>query len=117
MIQMKAMGGLSGLMDKLPWIQNPPANIISQVDSSEFTKLEAIINSMTISERRFPAAVNSSRKKRIANGSGTQIQDVNRLLKQHKQMQKMMKKLSKKRGLANLTRGKCSILSPGFQPR
>ena len=59
--------------------------------------MEAIINSMTPGERHYPDSINGSRKKRIAGGSGTQIQDINRLLKQHKQMQKMMKKLGKKR--------------------
>ena len=60
---------------------------------------------MTPGERRFPAVVNGSRKKRIASGSGTQIQDINRLLKQFGRMQKMMKKLSKKGGMENMMRG------------
>lgn len=76
--------------------------------------MEAIINSMTPKERRFPAVINGSRKKRIASGSGNQIQDVNRLLKQHKMMQKMMKKMSKKGGMANLMRGMGGKLPPGF---
>ena len=60
---------------------------------------------MTPGERQYPDVINGSRKRRIASGSGTQIQDVNRLLKQHKQMQKMMKKMSKKGGMANMMRG------------
>ena len=64
----------------------------------------ALIDSMTVKERRFPALINGSRKKRIASGAGLQIQDVNRLLKQHKQMAKMMKKF-KKGNLANMMRG------------
>ncbi|MEJ2760904.1 MAG: signal recognition particle protein, partial [Gammaproteobacteria bacterium] len=75
-----------------------------------------IINSMTPQERRFPAVINGSRKKRIASGSGTQIQDVNRLLKQHTQMQKMMKKISKKGGMQNLLRGMGGNLPGGFRP-
>jgi signal recognition particle subunit SRP54 len=67
--------------------------------------MEAIINSMTPGERHYPDNINGSRKKRIARGSGTQIQDINRLLKQHKQMQKMMKKLGKKGGMTNMMRG------------
>ncbi len=117
LIQMKSMGGLSALMDKLPGMQQLPANVADTADNSQLSRLEAIINSMTISERRFPATVNGSRKKRIANGSGTQIQDINRLLKQHKQMQKMMKKLSKKGGMENLTRGMSGNLPPGFRLR
>jgi len=117
LIQMKSMGGLSGLMDKLPGMQQLPANVADQADNGQLSRLEAIINSMTASERRFPATVNGSRKKRIANGSGTQIQDVNRLLKQHKQMQKMMKKLSKKGGMANLARGMGGNFPPRLGPR
>jgi signal recognition particle subunit SRP54 len=64
-----------------------------------------IIDSMTPKERRFPDLINGSRKKRIASGSGTQIADVNRLLKQHKQMQKMMKKVSRKGGMQKMMRG------------
>ncbi len=59
----------------------------------QMKRMVAIINSVTPQERRKPGVINSSRKRRIAGGSGTQIQDVNRLLKQHKQMQKMMKKM------------------------
>jgi signal recognition particle subunit SRP54 len=63
-----------------------------------------IIDSMTVQERRYPDLINGSRKRRIASGSGTQIQDVNRLLKQHKQMQKMMKKVTRKGGMARMMR-------------
>ena len=75
------------------------------MSDKSFNQMEAIINSMTPGERRYPDSINGSRKRRIAGGSGTQVQDVNRLLKQHKQMQKMMKKLSKKGGMANMMRG------------
>ena len=70
-----------------------------------FKKMEVIIGSMTVRERRFPDLINGSRKRRIAAGSGTQVPDVNRLLKQHKQMQKMMQKMKKKGGMANMMRG------------
>jgi signal recognition particle subunit SRP54 len=66
--------------------------------------MAVIIDSMTPQERRFPDLINGSRKRRVANGSGTQIQDVNRLLKQHKQMQKMMKKVTKKGGMTKIMR-------------
>ena len=60
---------------------------------------------MTPGERRFPAVINGSRKKRITSGSGTQIQDINRLLKQFNRMLKMMKKLTRKGGMENMMRG------------
>ncbi len=91
--QMRNMGGVMGLMSKLPGMNQIPAQAKSAINDTMFTKMEAMINSMTRKERRFPAVINGSRKRRIAAGSGTQIQDVNRLLKQFDQMQKMMKKL------------------------
>ena len=100
--QMQRMGGLTGLLDKMPGMQQMPADIGGQ--ERELVKTEAIINSMTPGERRFPAVISGSRKKRIASGSGTQIQDINRLLKQFNRMQKMMKKLSKKGGMENMMR-------------
>ncbi len=84
-----------------------------QIDNKMFTQMEAIINSMTPKERRNPDILNGSRKRRITQGSGTQIQDLNRLLKQHKQMAKMMKKLSKKGGMANMMRGLGGTMPPG----
>jgi signal recognition particle subunit SRP54 len=103
--QMKKMGGLAGLVDKLPGMATLPAGVKSQVNDRELVRLEAIINSMTPQERRHPGVINGSRRKRIAHGSGTQVQDVNRLLKQFTQMQKMMKRVGKKGGLAGLLRG------------
>ncbi len=93
--QMLSMGGLGGLVDKLPGMANLPQQVKSQVDDRQTRQMIAIINSMTPHERRFPDIIRGSRKKRIAQGSGTQIQAVNRLLKQHSQMQKMMKKMGK----------------------
>jgi len=75
-----------------------------------------MINSMTPKERSFPDLISGSRKRRIARGSGTEIQDVNRLLKQHKQMQKMMKKLGKKGGMTNMMRGLGGMMNQGGRP-
>jgi signal recognition particle subunit SRP54 len=69
---------------------------------------------MTVHERQFPAVIKASRKRRIAGGSGTQVQDVNKLLKQFAQMQKMMKKMSKKGGMKKLMRGMQGQMPPGF---
>ena len=102
--QMTGMGGLSGLMDKLPGMSNIPKDVKSQVNDRELVRMVAIISSMTEQERHFPDIIKGSRKRRIAAGSGTQVQDVNRLLKQFTQMQRMMKKLSKG-GMGKLLRG------------
>ena len=114
--QMKSMGGMGGLLEKLPGAGQIPQAALNQVDDKQLGKLQAIISSMTLDERRKPALINGSRKKRIANGSGTQIQDVNRLLKQFNQMQKMMKKMSKKGGMQKMMRGLGGNLPPGFRP-
>lgn len=103
--QMGNMGGMSSMLEKMPGMSNIPAAAKQQVNDKELNKLEAIINSMTKKERKRPEIIKGSRKKRIAAGSGTQIQDVNRLLKQFAQMQKMMKKMSKKGGMAKMMRG------------
>jgi signal recognition particle subunit SRP54 len=82
---------------------------------SQFKRMEAIINSMTPKERANPDILNGSRKRRITQGSGTNIQDLNRLLKQHKQMAKMMKKM-KGKGMANMMRGLGGNLPQGGFP-
>ncbi|MEE4302239.1 MAG: signal recognition particle protein [Pseudomonadales bacterium] len=102
--QMKKMGGMTGMLDKLPGM-GQMGKAAEAIDQKHFDRLEAMIGSMTPHERRFPDVINGSRKQRIARGSGMQIQDVNRLLKQHKQMQKMMKKLGKKGGMQKMMRG------------
>jgi signal recognition particle subunit SRP54 len=102
--QMQNMGGVANIMDKLPGMGALPPGAASMVNDSQFRRMEAIINSMTMRERLHPDVLNGSRKRRITQGSGTQIQDLNRLLKQHKQMQKMMKKM-KGGNMANLMRG------------
>jgi len=103
--QMRGMGGMAGMMDKLPGMGEIPQAVKDQVTDKETARLEAIINSMTPQERRFPDVLKGSRKRRIAAGSGTQVQDINRLLKQFMQMQKMMKQISKGGGIAKLMRG------------
>ncbi len=116
--QMRSMGGMSGLMTKLPGMGKMSAMVEQQVNDKTLVQMEAMIGSMTKKERRHPDLINNSRKRRIAMGSGTQIQDLNRLIKQHKQMQKMMKKFSKKGGMANMMRGLSGMMpSGGSQPR
>jgi signal recognition particle subunit SRP54 len=110
---MKNMGGMAGLLDKLPGMGQMAQMAQSQVNDKTFGQMEAIICSMTPKERRYPDTINNSRKRRIAAGSGTQIQDINRLLKQHKQMQKMMKKFGKKGGMQNMMRGMKGMMPPG----
>ncbi len=100
--QMKKMGGVGSMLEKLPGAGNMAQNLQDKVNDKMFIQMEAIINSMTPFERRKPEFVKSSRKQRIARGSGTQVQDVNRLLKQFTQMQKMMKKMSGKGGLGKM---------------
>lgn len=111
--QLKNMGGLTSLLDKLPGMPNLPQAAMNQVDDRQITRMEAIINSMTPKERRFPDIIKGSRKRRIAAGSGTQVQDVNRLLKQFTQMQKMMKKMGKG-GMGKMLRGMKGQLPPGM---
>jgi len=102
LMEMENMGGLTSLMDKLPGVGNIPDKVLNQVNDKQTGQVIAIINSMTPQERAYPALIKGSRKKRIAMGSGTQIQDVNRLLKQFMQMQKMMKKMGKGKNLKRM---------------
>ena len=113
---MKNMGGVAGLLDKLPGMGQMAQAAQQQVNDKSLGQMEAIISSMTPHERRYPDVINNARKRRIASGSGTQIQDVNRLIKQHKQMQKMMKKFTKKGGMANMMRGMKGMMPPGGGP-
>ena len=103
--QMASMGGVGNLLEKLPGAQNLPAAAQSRLDDGVFRRFAVIIDSMTPKERRFPNLINGSRKQRIANGSGVQIAEVNRLLRQHRQMQKTMKKVSRKGGMQKMMRG------------
>ena len=110
--QMRNMGGMMSLMDKMPGMGNMTAKIKDQANDKQFTQMEAIINSMTPGERERPDVIKGSRKRRIAMGSGTQIQDVNKLLKQFTQMQKMMKKMSGG-GMKKMMRGMGGMMPPG----
>ena len=97
------MGGLASLIDKIPGTAGMvPQNAKAMADEKMLPRMIAIIFSMTPHERRFPDVIKNTRKRRIAAGSGTQVQDVNRLLKQHMQMKKMMKKVSRKGGLQRM---------------
>ena len=101
--QMMNMGGLGGLMDKLPGMGQIPGNVKDKVNDNEVKRMIAIIQSMTPRERSFPDIIKGSRKRRIAQGAGMQVQDVNRLIKQQTQMRKMMKKFAKG-GMAKMMR-------------
>ena len=97
------MGSMSQMLDFLPKVgpfrQMPSP---SELDPKSLVRIEAIVDSMTPDERRYPQIVNGSRRKRIAKGSGTRVEDVNRLLRQHVQMRKMMKSM---KGLARGLKG------------
>ena len=113
--QMTQLGGMAGLMEKLPGMGQIPDHVKSQVGDKETRKLIAIVNSMTPQERSFPAVIKGARKRRIAVGSGTLVQDVNRLLKQFTQMQKMMKKM-KGGNMKKMMRGLQGRLPGGMPP-
>jgi len=112
--QMKNMGGMMSMMDKLPGMANIPEAAKSQMGDKTFNQMEAIINSMTVKERIRPEIIKGSRKKRIAAGSGTTVQEINKLLKQFTQMQKMMKKMKGKGGMMKMMRGMKNMMPPGM---
>lgn len=111
--QMSSMGGMSNIMDKLPGMGAIPEQAKAAVNDDLFKGIEAIISSMTKDERRSPDVIKASRKKRIAQGSGRSVQEVNKLLKQFDQMQKMMRKFSKKGGMRGLMQMMKSKMPPG----
>ena len=113
LIEMKKMGGMMSMLDKLPGAKNLPEHVKNQVDDKMFIKMEAIINSMTLKERANPEIIKGSRRRRIAQGSGTQVQDVNKLLKQFDEMQRMMKKM-RKGGMAKMMRGMKGLMGGGM---
>ena len=113
LLQMSNMGGMASMMGKLPGMSKLAQPISSEATDKTLSQTIAIINSMTMKERRIPKLIIGSRKRRIAMGSGTQIQDVNRLLKQFEQMQKMMKKFSKPGAMKQMMRGLGGI--PGLK--
>jgi signal recognition particle subunit SRP54 len=112
-LQMANMGGMAGLMDKLPGMGQIPDHVKNQVNDKEMKKLVAMVDSMTLKERTFPDIIKGSRKRRIAAGSGTEVQDLNRMLKQFAQMQKVMKKM-KGGGMAKMLRGLKGRMPPGM---
>jgi signal recognition particle subunit SRP54 len=109
MQQIKNMGGIGDIMKMIPGMNAQMKNV--QVDDKEITKIESMILSMTLEERGNPALMSPSRKKRIANGSGTQIQDVNRFIKQFEQSKKMMKQMS---GMMGGKKGKKGMMNLPF---
>ncbi|MEZ5545099.1 MAG: signal recognition particle protein [Lysobacteraceae bacterium] len=110
--QMQNMGGIGALMDKLPGMGQVPAHLKDKVTGKEIPRMIAIIGSMTKKERRHPDLLNGSRRARVAKGSGTTPADVNRLLKQYQQMEKMMSKLSGG-GLKGMLRGMQGMMGRG----
>jgi signal recognition particle subunit SRP54 len=120
--QMVSMGGMASLMDKLPGMGNLSEQVKSKVNDREVHRMIAIISSMTKKERRHPDLLNGSRRARVARGSGMQPADVNRLLKQYQQMEKMMSKLGSG-GVKGLMRqmkgamGGMGGMGGGFRPQ
>jgi signal recognition particle subunit SRP54 len=95
--QMQNMGGIDGIMKMMPGM-NVPQQALGQFDDKPMKRMQAMVYSMTAKERVYPKLINGSRKKRIASGSGTSVQDINKMLKQFAQMQKMMKKMKGGKG-------------------
>jgi signal recognition particle subunit SRP54 len=108
MVQIRKMGSLSDLIGMIPGMSGNKQLKNLEVDDHELVKIEAVINSMTDKERRQHTIINGSRRKRIAKGSGTSVQDVNKLLKNYGQVLKMMKKINKG-GMRGLGRGMLPI--------
>jgi len=103
--QMQKMGGVGAMMDKMPSQISDAASKVKPEDGDKsLVQIGAIISSMTFHERKYPAVIKAKRKIRIANGSGVKVQDVNRILKQFEEMQKMMKMFSKG-GISKMMRG------------
>lgn len=116
--QMLNMGGMANLMDKLPGVGALPHTVKAKVNDKELLRSVAVLDSMTVYERRLPTLIahSGSRKRRVALGAGTDVQQVNRVLKQHEQMQKMLKKLTAKGGMARMLSALQGRLPPGVLP-
>ena len=106
----KKMGSLKSIMSMIPGMEQNLRNV--DVDDKQMYRIEAIIKSMTKKERAKPDIINASRKRRNAAGSGTKVEDVNRLLQQYEQMKKMFKQMNSKGGKRRF--GKGLGLPPGF---
>jgi signal recognition particle subunit SRP54 len=114
--QMRSMGGMGALLDKLPAQFGAMAQQAGgQMEDKATRRIEGIINSMTPTERTKPEIIKASRKRRIAAGAGVQVQEVNRLLNQFEQSQKMMKQFSKG-GMAKMMRGMKGLMGGGGMP-
>ncbi len=113
--QLENMGGMAAFMDKLPAQLQAKAGQLPQGNDREIKRQIAIICSMTPRERRFPKNIDGSRKRRIAAGSGTQVAEINRLLKNFLQMQKMMKGMSGKGGIRGMLRSMAGRMPPGLR--
>ncbi|MDQ6979529.1 MAG: signal recognition particle protein [Mariprofundaceae bacterium] len=111
--QMKKMGGMSSMMKMIPGMKIP-TEATAQIDDSLFKRMQAMVYSMTPKERQFPRLLNGSRKKRIACGSGTNVMELNRMLKQFQQMQKMMKKVKGKKGQRMMAQMAAGMKIPGM---
>ncbi|MDT0496886.1 signal recognition particle protein [Algiphilus sp. W345] len=116
MLQMQNMGGVGAMLEKLPGGAQMQAQLAKANPEKEVGRSIAIINSMTRRERRFPDHIKASHRRRIAAGSGTQVQDVNRLLRQFDQTRDMMKKVASG-GMGKLMRGLAGRMPPGMMPR
>ncbi len=115
LLQMNRFGGVAGIMDKLPGMSQLPDHVKQQVNDKEFERMIAMINSMTPQERQNPQIIKGSRRRRIAQGSGTRVQDVNSLLRQFAHLQKMMKKM-KGGGMAKMMRQMQEVMPGMFPP-
>ena len=116
LLQMQNMGGSHNLLSKIPGLSSLPEQLKNKVDDKQFKQAIIIINSMTPKERRFPDLIRGSRKRRIAAGSGTSLPDINRVLKLHKQMEKMMKRFSNPASMAKMMKQMQSMMPPGSMP-
>ena len=112
MRQIKKMGSMKSIIGMLPGVGDKIQD--TDIDESQFTRVEAIITSMTTAERAKPSIINPSRKKRIAKGSGTKVEDVNRLLRQFEQMQKMMKQFTGKGSKMSLRKARKQLAGMNF---
>lgn len=112
--QMANMGGMAGMLDKLPGMANMPKEVQGATPDQHFKKMVVVIDSMTRKERQRPALIQGSRKRRIADGSGSSIADVNKVLKQYDKMQKLLKKVKGKGGMMKMMRGLQGKLPPNM---
>lgn len=112
MKQIKKMGSMKSIIGMLPGVGDKLKD--ADIDDSQINRIEAMITSMTKAEREKPSIINPSRKRRIAAGSGTKVEEINRLLKQFDQMQKMMKQFTGKSGKMNLRKARKQIAGMNF---